>query len=121
MVIKDRSKCTKEQWDLKREYDKAFDRVFLREDFRVYATSILKRCPLGLDLDTCFDSETGEMIIVCRCKIYGHEYSAFDHVCGDYYCEEMTSRQMLDICLTYLQEKKTALYEDIKDLKKDYD
>lgn len=121
MAIKDRSENTSEQWDLKRKYDEAFDKVFLREDFRVYATSKLKRCPNGLDLDTCFDSETEEMIIICRCKRYGYDFSSFDRVCGDFYCEEMASKQMLDICLTYLQEKNPALYEEIKDLKKDYD
>lgn len=121
MMIKDRSKLTDEQWDLKRKYDEAFDKVFLREDFRFHATSILKRCPKGLDLDTCFDNVTEEMVIVCRCKIYGYEYSSFEHVCGDYYCEEMATRQMLDICLTYLQEKNPVLYDEIKELKKDYD
>ena len=120
-MIKDRSKLSDEQWELKRKFDKAFDRVFLREDFRMHATSILKRCPEGLDLDTCFDRETEEMVIVCRCKIYGYEYSRWDHVCGDYYCEEMATRQMLDICLAYLQEKNPVLNEEIKDLKKDYD
>jgi hypothetical protein len=33
----------------------------------------------------------------------------------------MATRQMLDICLTYLQEKNPVLYDEIKDLKKDYD
>jgi len=28
---------------------------------------------------------------------------------------------MLDICLTYLKEKNPALFDEIKDLKKDYD
>ena len=75
MMYKDRSNYTKEQWDLKRKYDKA-TMFFLREDFRMHATSILKRCPKGLDLDTCFDSNTEEMVIVCRCKIYGYERDA---------------------------------------------
>ena len=121
MMYKDRSEYTKVQWDLKRKYDEAFDKVFLREDFRMHATSILKRCPRGLDLDTCFDSVTEEMVIVCRCKIYGYEYSSFDHVCGDYYCEEDATKEMLDICLAYLQENNPALYEEIKDAEKDYD
>ena len=121
MMIKDRSRLTTEQWNLKRKYDEAFDKVFLRDRFRMQATSILKWCPKGLDLDTCFDSETEEMVIVCRCKIYGYDFSSFDRVCGDYYCEEMATRQMLDICLTYLQENNPELYEEIKDLKKDYD
>ena len=121
MMSKDRSKYTKEQWDLKRKYDEAFDNVFLREGFRMHATSILKRCPKGLDLDTCFDSDTEEMVIVCRCKIYGYDFSSFDRVCGDYYCEEDATKEMLDIFLNYLQEKNPALFYEIKDLKKDYE
>ena len=31
------------------------------------------------------------------------------------------SKEMLDICITYLQEKNPVLYDEIKDLKKDYD
>ena len=115
-MIKDRSELTDEQWNLKRKYDKAFDKIFLKEDFRVYATSILKRCPKGLDLDTCFDSDTEDMVVVCCCKIYGYDFSSTDRVCGDYYCEEDSSEQMLDVCLAYLQEKAPTLYDEIKDL-----
>ena len=121
MAIKERSKNTPEQWGLKRKYDEAFDKVFLKEDFRVYATSILKRCPNGLDLDTCFDAETGEMVIVCRCKRYGYDFSSSDRVCGDFYCTEMASEEMLNVCLTYLQGRNPGLYEEIKNLEKDYE
>ena len=116
MAIKDRSKNTPKQWEQKRKYDEAFDKLFLSEDFRVYATSILKRCPNGLDLDTCFDDETGEMVIVCRCKIYGYDFSASDRVCGDFYCKEGTTEEMLIVCLKYLKEKDPSLFDEIKDL-----
>ena len=65
-MIKNRSKLSDEQWKLNIKYDESFEKVFLREDFRFYSTSILKRCHKGLDLDTSFDSETEEMVIVCR-------------------------------------------------------
>ena len=116
MAIKDRSKNTPEQWEQKRKYDEAFDRLFLRENFRVYATSMLKRCPNGLDLDTCFEDETGEMIIVCRCKIYGYDFSDSDRVCGDFYCKESPTEEMLMVCLKYLKEKDPELFDEIKDL-----
>ena len=38
-----------------------------------------------------------------------------------YYCEEDATEEMLDICLSYLQEKNPALFDEIKDLKKDYE
>ena len=52
---------TDEQWKLKEKYDTAFDKLFLKQDFKFYATSELKRCPNGLNLNTEFNDETGEM------------------------------------------------------------
>ena len=107
---------TPEQWDLKRKYDAAFDKLFLQQDFKFYATSKLKRCPNGLNLNTDFDEETGEMIVVACCKIYGYEYSSTDHVCGDYYYGDKATEEMARVCLDYLKEKNPALYEEIKEL-----
>ena len=106
---------TDEQWKLKVKYDTAFDKLFLKQDFKFYATSVLKRCPNGLNLNTEFNDETGEMQIVSRCKIYGYDFSAVDHVIGDYYMGEHTTDEMAHVLIDYLQEKDPALYEEIKE------
>ena len=106
---------TDEQWKLKVKYDTAFDKLFLKQDFKFYATSELKRCPNGLNLNTEFNDETGEMQIVSRCKIYGYNYSATDHVTGDYYWGDKTTSEMAHVLINYLKEKNPALYEEIKE------
>lgn len=106
---------TDEQWKLKVKYDTAFDKLFLKQDFKFYATSVLKRCPNGLNLNTEFCDVTGEMQIVSRCKIYGYDFSAVDHVIGDYYMGEHTTDEMALVLIDYLQEKDPALYEEIKE------
>ena len=56
-----------------------------------------------------------EMQIVSRCKIYGYDFSAVDHVIGDYYMGEHTTDEMAHVLIDYLQEKDPALYEEIKE------
>lgn len=47
MMYKDRSNYTKEQWDLKRKYDKAFDNVFFERGFpyacHLYSEAVSQR------------------------------------------------------------------------------
>jgi len=106
---------TDEQWKLKVKYDTAFDELFLKQDFKLYATSVLKYCPNGLNLNTEFDDETGKVLIVSRCKIYGYDYSSTDHVIGDYYLGKKTTSEMAYVLLDYLQEKNPALFEEINE------
>ena len=104
----------KEQWKLKEKYDTAFDKLFLKQDFRFYATSILKRCPNGLDLDTQMYQEDHKIYFRCVCKQYGYDFSSTDRVIGDYYFGDDTTEGMLQVCLDYMKEKNPALYEEIQ-------
>ena len=105
-----------EQWELKKKYDTAFDKLFLKQDFKFYATSILKRCPNGLDLDTQMYEEDHEIYFRCVCKLYGYDFSSTDRVIGDYYFGDDTTEEMLQVCLDYMKEKNPALYDEIKDI-----
>lgn len=108
------------QWELKRKFDTAFDKLFLRQDFKFYATSILHRCPNGLDLDTQMYEDTGKIYFQCCCKQYGYDFSSTDRVIGDYYFGEDATEEMLQVCLDYMKEKNPQLYEEIQGYDIDY-
>ena len=46
--------------------------------------------------------------------LLGYDFSPTDHVVGDYYWGETTTREMGQVCMNYLKEKNPNLYEEIK-------
>ncbi len=102
-----------EQWALKQKFDKAFDDLFLKQDFAFHVCSILHRCPNGLDMDTLMEEDSKKIYFQCCCKKYGYDFSSSDRVIGDYYYGDDVTEEMLDICLDYMKEKNPVLYEEV--------
>jgi len=102
-----------EQWALKQKFDKAFDKLFLKQDFTFHVCSKLHYCPSGLDMDTLMHEDSKEIYFQCCCKEYGYDYSSFNRVIGDYRYGDDVTEEMLEICLNYMKEKDPALYEEV--------